>query len=193
VSRTSRSNSQQRRKYLLDITQLLNDQVQRLLVVSHATQDEDHLWHKTAALAHLIGLLQRVVVALPQEGQQHLVIILGIEVNLQLVEIRATVGIVLEQSVEVGVQESWIIAQLIHHSGNRNPFCVLDQHLDGGARCGLIRRDLLLVTVEFHEQHNLVLNCVEQVVLFNELKDITPPQFEEDGQRFVVFLVICVT
>lgn len=42
--------------YPLHVTQPLDDEVQRALVVAHPTEEEHHLWHEVASIANLVGL-----------------------------------------------------------------------------------------------------------------------------------------
>lgn len=100
---------------LRHVAELVNDEAERLLVVSHATEDKDHLGHELRRLADLVGLFERVVVGLPQERQQLGMVIFGIERHLQLVKVRADVRVLHEERVQVRVAQSTVVLELVHN------------------------------------------------------------------------------
>eukprot|EP00047_Mylnosiga_fluctuans_P003213 m.227996 g.227996 ORF g.227996 m.227996 type:complete len:311 (+) comp11676_c0_seq1:37-969(+) len=85
------------------VAQAVDDQIERLLGVAHALQQEDHLGDHAALLADLLCLDERHVRVLPKEGQETLGVVLGGQLDLQAAKVLDGRRVRAAQGVEVQV------------------------------------------------------------------------------------------
>mmetsp|Transcript_23640 Transcript_23640/g.61782 ORF Transcript_23640/g.61782 Transcript_23640/m.61782 type:complete len:245 (-) Transcript_23640:1712-2446(-) len=151
---------------LADVAELGDDQLKGLLDVAHPLQQEHHLRDHAVLLTDLHGVLQGDVVALLQQGHEPLGVVLGRQPHLECPKVAAGVGVNERQLLEVHVLVPFLRLELCNHVDHRHALRVVHQELGR------------LLSVELHQQHNLVLDRVEEVVLRNQVEDVTALQLE---------------
>ena len=126
------------------IGRALEDPRERAVVVAHPVEDEDLAVEELELLAHGERRAQRVVVRLPQEGQQVVAAVRRIQPELLLGERRGGGGVSLEEAVQVVERPLGLGggAELRHDVGGADGVGGVEQEReDGGPAVGGERGD----------------------------------------------------
>lgn len=116
----------------LDVTEPLDDELERFEVVAHPPEKEDRLVHVVLLLRNAEGALEVVEVARAEEGHQPGVVVLSVQLHLEMLAqvhcathhsvrvLLTRLRVLVEEHVEVHVQVLRLGLKLLHDTVDRD-------------------------------------------------------------------------